>query len=271
MKTKIYRLFLSAALIMSCSVVSFAGNGTGTSKDPYSGIWETLDFAKIIKVGDTISLNCTICTDKDGYTGGSVTVYDSRLSSTEIVHDWRRWDVIGCLKDPYDNYKDYVAYNDDWNTHAFVVTKAEVGTAFGHKNLSITGYFTGYYNTDDYVAELEEAWDALPDNYKDVAWTYWFEAMCNTIKTNPTQSQAQQDFLDALGSILDRKTIPDAIAHINALVADETNTSLLATANSYIEKLNNTQIRRNEDVTDITGEFTELALPPNDILMTSAP
>mgnify|MGYP003296370954 CR=1 FL=1 len=259
MKTKINRLFLSAVLMMFCSAVSFAGTGTGTAKEPYSGFWETLELAKIIKAGDTISLDCTIGTNKPGYQGGSVTMCDAKLSQeVKVFRDWANWNVIGCLKDPYDNYKDYVAYNSDWEKHAFVVTKVELTTAFGHKCLYITGNFTGYYNKDEYITELDKVWNALPVADKDVDLTTWYNSMCNAITTASTQSQAQESFLETLNSILDKKAIPDAIAQINALIKDETNADLLATAQKYIDNLNNDQFHRINEITNLTDGFTEL-------------
>ena len=141
------KILLSIIMLCCMTMVAWAGTGSGSKFDPYTGEWDVSELGAKLKPGDCLAYDCIL-------KGGNVTVYDSKLGTTQAVHNERDW-AVGTTITPLGiygnlttnaNYTEYRTYNIGFEVtkQSFIIDKVERKST---TEIAITGYFTGTYPT----------------------------------------------------------------------------------------------------------------------------
>ncbi len=155
---------LFSLLMLCCMTAAWAGTGTGTKDDPYTGEWQASELGPMLEPGVYLDFNCVI---KDG----QITVRDTRLDKTVAIN-WPAWAPGNLIGDPKSG-SDYYQYGQDnpsanRKRQSFIITNvspsAQTSTQF-----TISGYFSGFYRTPDadgfvYVATAKQMEIVLHSN-----------------------------------------------------------------------------------------------------------
>lgn len=146
---------LFSLLMLCCVAAAWAGTGTGSKKDPYTGEWQASQLIPELKEGKHLAYDCVI---KSGSEYVGIYVFDDKINpnnTTKIINNWLSWGVGYAISEdkplPKD-YQDYYSFNSPEvrKTQTFVVTKAEY---YDTTHIYITGHYSGRYDHGDGTKE----------------------------------------------------------------------------------------------------------------------
>ncbi len=155
---------LFSLLMLCCMTAAWAGTGTGTKDDPYTGEWQASELGPMLEPGKYLDFNCVI-------KNGQITVRDTKLDK-EVAFNWTEWAPGNLINDPQSNSPYYQYGKDNPSTNrqgqSFIITYVSP-SAKTQTRFTISGYFSGFYSTPDadgfvYVATAKQMETVLHGN-----------------------------------------------------------------------------------------------------------